>query len=76
MSSIASGASSILSAQMTQLQTSGQIATRVARKALDNQQEQGQEVIDLLQGATELAKRAGEPQRASAGADGRLDVMA
>lgn len=60
----------IAQAQLSQLKTSGEISTRVARKALDAQQEQGQAAIDLLKSATEVAKAA------SRGSDGRLDVTA
>lgn len=60
----------IAQAQLSQLKTSGEISTRVARKTLDAQQEQGQAAIDLLKSATEVAKAT------TRGADGRLDVTA
>ena len=73
---MSSGQAALIAAQMSQIQTSGQIAARVARKALDTQQEQGQGAIELLQNATEFAKGTASGPRAGLGADGRLDVTA
>ena len=54
--------------ESTQAQVQSQISVRVARKALDVQQEQGDAAVALIKAAANIAKETG--------AGGRLDVSA
>lgn len=54
--------------ESTQAQVQSQISVRVARKALDVQQEQGDAAVALIKAAANIAKETG--------AGGKLDVSA
>jgi hypothetical protein len=60
-----------LGTAMNQQNLTDQVSVRVARKALDAQQQQGQAAVDMIDAAAALAK-----DLASKPAPGRLDVTA
>lgn len=59
---------------LSQARMAGEVSVRVARKALDAQEAQGERMVSLLRGAAEFAAREGE--RAKTGLGNTLDVEA
>jgi hypothetical protein len=72
--SISSVSSQLVQAQLSGVRARGEISTRIARKALDAQQAQGDAALSLLESAAQVARAAAESRPAAP--NGSLDVTA